>query len=298
MTESTLKQYNSALREWWSFAQEKKYDPYETNSARVLEFLSEKFQKGATYGTINSAKAAIALISSEELSTNVHISRFMRGAFKLRPSKPKYETTWDVGPVLEKIAKDYPLSKLSLHDLTMKTVMLMALGTAHRVQTLSLISLQNISVSKTGVKIKIPDNIKTSRPGAYQPLLDLPFLESKPELCVASTIIEYIRVTKAIRGDEDKFFISVRKPHKAISSQRLSKWIKSFLGSCGIDDVYTAHSTRHASTSRASEKGLNIEIIKKTAGWSQKSGVFAKFYKRPIAENSTKNFATTVLLDD
>ncbi|CAD6241301.1 GSCOCG00002629001-RA-CDS, partial [Cotesia congregata] len=57
---------------------------------------------------------------------------------------------------------------------------------------------------------------------------------------------------------------------------------------------FTAHSTRHASTSRAYEKGVTIEEIKKVAGWSQHSQVFAKFYNQPI-QLKENNFASTVL---
>lgn len=151
----------------------------------------------------------------------------------------------------------------------MKTIVLLALRTAHRVQTFSLISLDNIITTPNGIIIRIPNIIKSSRPGNYQPLLDLPFFRTKPELCMASSLLEYIKITKEIRGDEKKLFIGIRTPHKAVSSQTLSKWKKSVLVSCGIHKTYSAHSTRHASTSKASDVGLNIDVIKRTAGWSK-----------------------------
>ncbi|KAH9635903.1 hypothetical protein HF086_002463 [Spodoptera exigua] len=58
------------------------------------------------------------------------------------------------------------------------------------------------------------------------------------------------------------------------------------LNEAGIDtSVFTAHSTRHASTSAASRAGLGIDLIRRTAGWSGTSSTFAKFYNRPITEN-------------
>jgi len=66
------------------------------------------------------------------------------------------------------------------------------------------------------------------------------------------------------------------------------------LNLAGIDDsVYKGHSYRHASTSCAKEKGLNIDVILKQAGWSEKSKVFAKFYDKPIVNKTS--FGTTVL---
>lgn len=52
----------------------------------------------------------------------------------------------------------------------------------------------------------------------------------------------------------------------------------------GVEEEFEAHSTRHALTSKASSKGLDINIIKKTAGWLRNSTTFAKFYKRPIKD--------------
>ena len=60
----------------------------------------------------------------------------------------------------------------------------------------------------------------------------------------------------------------------------------------GLEREYTAHSTRHASTSRALSKGLDLNVIKHAAGWLEDSKVFDKFYNRPV--KISKNFAETV----
>lgn len=51
---------------------------------------------------------------------------------------------------------------------------------------------------------------------------------------------------------------------------------------CDISENFTAHSTRHAATSIALKKEVDLETIRKTAGWSQNSQVFAKYYNRSI----------------
>ena len=55
----------------------------------------------------------------------------------------------------------------------------------------------------------------------------------------------------------------------------------------GVEQQYTAHSTGHASTSKALSKGLDLNIINKAAGWSKSSKVFARFYNRPIKDSET-----------
>ena len=48
--------------------------------------------------------------------------------------------------------------------------------------------------------------------------------------------------------------------------------------------VFSAHSTRSAASSKASDKGLNLAEISKVAGWSN-AKTFAMFCKKTISEN-------------
>ncbi|XP_044598715.1 uncharacterized protein LOC123274959 [Cotesia glomerata] len=294
LTESTLKNYNGTLKLWWRWNGQNDEDPYVVSVAKILKFLSERFDDGVGYSTLNSARAALSLISAEDVTNNQLISRFIKGSSKIRPSLPKYESTWDVDPVLDKLATWFPLEELSLEKLTKKLVLLLALGTAHRSQTFSLIKISNIIASERKIEVRISDRIKTSRPGAPQPVLKIPFFRDKPELCIAHTLNQYLVMTKTLRGNIDSLFVSFNKPHKAVKSETISRWIRSTLVTLGVDKRYTAHSTRHASTSKACARGVSIAEIKKVAGWSPNSRVFADFYHQPITiENNS--FTESVL---
>ena len=49
-----------------------------------------------------------------------------------------------------------------------------------------------------------------------------------------------------------KYFISYTKPHNEESSSTTGTWLKTYLSSANIDvNVYQAHSTRSASTTKA-----------------------------------------------
>lgn len=114
------------------------------------------------------------------------ITRFLKGIFKQKPAKPKYSSTWDISPVLNYIENLPPISQLKIKEAAEKLATLLALSTAHRLQTLALIKTDNIKKLSSGITIKIPYLIKTSKPGSFQPELHLPFFESRPGLCVAS----------------------------------------------------------------------------------------------------------------
>lgn len=144
-----------------------------------------------------------------------------------------------------------------------------------------------------GYEIMIPDRIKTTRPGACQPLLSIPFFPNNIKLCVATTLERYLAVTKDIRGNIDSLFITIRKPVKVASKDTISRWIRTFLVKSGVSREYGAHSIRHAATSAAFKKGIDINTFKNLAGWSQKSNTFNIFYNRPIV-NKNSMFAEAI----
>lgn len=296
LSDNTYKQYNGCIRAWIDYCQNHEYDYMKASVPVIIHFLTDIFDKGAKYGTLNSYKSALSLLLGTTLLDDDRIKRFMKGVFRLRPAKPKYNMTWDPNIVLNYLAEKWPNVDLDLETLSKKTLTLLALVTANRVQTLSLIKLSNISVqSSTEITIKIPDFIKTSKPNSYQPYLRLPFYNSRPEICPARCIQEYISKTQTLRKNIDFLFISYRRPHLKVTSQTLSHWIKNTLQCSGVNtDIFTAHSTRHAATSTANKSGVNIDTIRKTAGWSDSSSVFAKFYNKEIV-SEVNQFAESIL---
>nr|CAI5858009.1 unnamed protein product [Callosobruchus analis] len=181
----------------------------------------------------------------------------------------KYQVTWDPHPVLLHLSRLYPLEGLSRFQLTMKLVTLLALITGHRLQTLTRIRLQNIVRFPDRLEIRISDRIKTSSSKSLQPFLVIPYFKDNPPLCLASVIDCYELITKDIRpSDTDYLILTVNRPIRPVSSQRLSKWIKQ-------------------TTSAAFRAGISIEVIKSMAGWTQKSNMFARFYNRPLSNDPT-----------
>lgn len=298
LSDSSLKQYDTCLKKWFTFCKRNNLDLFVTNIPDVIAFLTQLYELGAQYGTLNSCRSALSLILDKELGNDDRIKRFFKGVFRLRPPLPKYNSTWDTSTVLNSLANWYPNNSLSLDKLTKKLVTLLALTTAHRVQTISKINIKNIEFFDNEVQIKIPDLIKTSRVGTPQPVLILPYFRSRPEICPTTTLSAYLDLTQTLRNNEDNLFLSLKKPHKNVTAQTLSRWIKSTLSLCGIDvSVFTAHSTRHAATSKAHRLGVNLDLIRKTAGWSGSSNTFGRFYNRAIVTQNSLPFAATLIND-
>jgi hypothetical protein len=106
--------------------------------------------------------------------------------------------------------------------------------------------------------------------------------------------LEYIQCTKGIRENTKQLLLAHQKPHKAVSTDTISRWIKTVLQQAKIDiSVFKAHSTRAAATPAANLNQVPIDIIMASAGWSSEN-TFAKFYKKPIIDQDT-NFGETLL---
>lgn len=295
ISKNTLLQYNGTYKLWWLFCQANNQNPYIGSLPSVILFLTEQFNKGAAYGSLNSHRSALTLLLGSEFVQDDQVKRLLKGAYKLRPTAPKYTCTWDPQMVLNLIANWFPNRNLPLEKITKKLIILLALCTGHRAQTLSLIKINNTHVTPTGIKIGISDVIKTSAAGRDQPVLFLPYYNDNKAICPATIIDDYMFITRNIRPEStDRLILTFKKPYRPASSQSISRWIKQVLGESGVDVArFSAHSTRHASTSAARASGLSVDAIRKAAGWTASSQAFARFYHRPIADES--NFARAVL---
>lgn len=294
LSTSTMRQYDNSFRLWWDFCSAKNIAFCNPTTAEVITFLQSLASKtNHKFGTFNSHASAIALLCSSNFSADPLFKRFKRGLSRLRPSRPKYSTTWDPKQLLNFI-QTLP-APLTLKLLSQKLVTLLALITGHRLQTISLIRLSNILDSSSEIRINISDTIKTIGLGRVQPTLCIPIFLDKPFLCVATCLREYIARSKPLRKPGcDFLFISIRKPHGPASKDTISRWIYQMLDNAGINtNLFKPHSTRHASTSAALREGVSVDVICRTAGWSQQSATFARFYNRPLS--ASYNFAERIL---
>ena len=74
---------------------------------------------------------------------------------------------------------------------------------------------------------------------------------------------EYLKRTQGSRGDEDKLFISFQKPHKAVSRDTISRWVKQVLEAAGIDTkVFNLQGLQQIRASRCANEGSWMEVRK------------------------------------
>lgn len=248
--------------------------------------MTELFDKGHSYSGINVARSALSSIgiTVETYTAGTHplVVRLLKGIYNVKPPRPRYSKIWDVNVVLNYMRKLVPVKRLSLKDLTLKLVMLLSLTNATRVQTVHKLSVLELQKLKSQFVLKVDGQIKQSRPGKEFSVFNVKAYLPDRRICPYFVLKEYLERTRHIRRDSTRLFISYIKPHSAVSKDTVARWIKIVLIRSGIDTgTYGPHSVRTAATSKASIKGVPVQDIMSTAGWTN-AGTFQKFYQKTV----------------
>ena len=150
-----------------------------------------------SYSSLNTARSAISNLcftsdmDSHHVPIGKHflICRYLKGVFNEMKPVPKYHSTWPVDLVLDYLSTLWPLEKLSLKELTLKLVTLIALTTGQRCQTLTFLDISADYMSKTddSYRFALTEHVKQDRPGKVFGNLCL-YKYTVTELCVYGTL--------------------------------------------------------------------------------------------------------------
>ena len=273
-----------------AFCGERQINHYSPPISETLQILMSLYNQGLSYSTINTARSALSTIiklpGGECFGTAPIVTRFMKDVFELRQPKPKYTKIWDVSIVLKHLSTLYPYDTLSLKALTQKTLLLLLLVTSQRGQSIHYLDLKHMTVENDKYSFEILDHIKTNNPRRPTTRIEITKYVPDTTLCPLACLKTYINRTKVLRNDETRLFVSYVRPHKAVSRDTISRWTKDTLKLCGIDTtIFTAHSTRSASTSKADEKDVPVHEIMAKAGWTS-AETFRKYYNKPVIQDN------------
>ena len=211
----------------------------------------------------------------------------MKGIFNLRPPCPRYVQTWDVSVVLRYLKFLSPAPLLSMKNLTLKLVMLMALISLSRANLLHKLDLRFRVFKRDGVLFTLPPVRKSSR--VTSPPIDITFPASPQDrrLCIVNYLKTYEKRTKSSvkfpRINQIHSFNHIIVLIDLLSLlQYTDRWLKYVLKSVGIDvSIYKGHSNRSATASAAKLKGVSTSDILKVVDWSRET-TFTRFYYRPL----------------
>ncbi|XP_045131683.1 uncharacterized protein LOC123516453 isoform X1 [Portunus trituberculatus] len=300
-TAGTEKQYRPHFRRWSQFCSRWNINSINPNVSDIINFLSDTFHRNVRYESVITARNAISslgiVVDGCRAGNHSLVIRFMKGVFNLRPPLPRYAATWDVQPVLRQLQSMHPLHTLSLKDLTLKLVMLMALTQAVRLQTLHLLTIKGLCIEQDFIMVPLSGNIKQCRPQFNVHVIKFQAYLKDASFCVYGTLRQYLARTQELRqGMEQEsysLFLSFIKPHKAVTRDTIARWLRKMLDRSGIGTTrFTVGSVRATAASKAKVMAVPINCIMAKAGWTRASN-FAKFYDRHVG--TTDPFQDAIL---
>ena len=297
---STRRTYKSAWGRWSRWCDKRKVDPFSAPIADILHYLTEYFNGGAAYHSVNVTHSAISTTHAklDGLPVGQHplVTQLLKGMFNNRPPRPRYSHTWDVASVTKYLASLGNNRSLSLKQLSFKLAMLFFLTCPERVSALTKLDLRHCHVLPEGVEF----TLSAPRKGGSTDQLPKAFFArfpSKSKLCPVESLRSYLKATCTIRATipsskVDPLFISYVKPHKPITAMSLGRWLHTLLKDSGLNtSIFKPHSVRGASTTAAANSSVPLSEILRMADWSS-SSTFEKFYYKPVYSSE---FAHAVL---
>ena len=207
--------------------------------------------------------------------------------------KPKYLTFWPVTKVLSFLEKWHPISSLSLKQLTLKTLALLALSSSDRGQTLHLLNIEHTALLDDEIHFVIFNRLKhTSRTTPRPKVVKCP-ITTNASLNVSDYVVAYMNRTLALRALQvnrglekpTQLFLSwaTKKP---VTKTTIARWLKNILSLAGINsEIYSGHSFRGAGLSDAYSKGVSVEKIVQHGSWTNVR-TFKTFYSAPSEDSS------------
>jgi hypothetical protein len=170
----TRGRYECYHRRWEEFCAKHDFSIRNPAVNHVLDFLMGLFDMGLGYSALNCARSALSMLivfpGNVPCGQHPRVVSLLKGIFNIRPSLPRHNATWDVNRVLlyfETLEDDG-----SLKTLSHKAVMLLALYSGHRTQTLQSLKRSNTVIADGRCCFYIDKLLKHRELGSMSNLLN------------------------------------------------------------------------------------------------------------------------------
>ncbi len=303
---SMRKLYALKWRLFTSWCGDRQLDPVNCPIGTILEFLQACFSAGLTHSTIKVYVVAIAAyhapLGGQSVGRHPLVTRFLRGALRLRPPVRSRVPTWDLAVVLEALCKApvEPIEEISDRLLTIKTALLLAIFSLKRVGDLQALPVAPAYLDfapgmakaflypQAGYVPKVPS--VTPQPIVLQAFCPPAFREPDQQklncMCPVRALGTYVH-RAALWRKADQLLVCYGPPKRGLpaTKQTLSRWIVDTINTAYDSSQLPspmgvrAHSTRVVVASKAFLAGVSMQDICNAAGWS--TPVTSRRFKLP-----------------
>ena len=142
--QGTEKQYDTYLKEWVLYCNSTGCDLLSAPLYVGINYLADLAGR-VGYSAVNTARSAlssvITLRDGSSFGKHPMVKRLLKGVFEDKPSLPRYGKTWDLNVLLCFLRTLPEYDKISLKELTYKLVVLIAILSGQRCQTIHALSM-------------------------------------------------------------------------------------------------------------------------------------------------------------
>ncbi|CAC5396327.1 unnamed protein product [Mytilus coruscus] len=203
----THKDYKCKFRQFSSWCDQRKIDPYVATLEECANFLASLFDKGLKYRTIagygSMLSSVLAPVDKTPVEQHPYIIRLLRGVFYSRPPERRLLPEWDLPLVLDMFKKPpFALMKFaSLKHLTWKTAFLIAITSFRRCSDLQTLKLGegSVNIQEKGVTFLRHGLAKQDRANHDNSKIFIPAFPESKLLDHKRTLYMYLKRTDKLR---------------------------------------------------------------------------------------------------
>ena len=186
------KQYQTYHQRWQEFCPSRSINPISASRG----------WSGISLSSINTARSALSTViflpDGSSCGNHHLVSRFLKGVFELKASLPRYKDIWDVSAVFDQLKTLPPLEELNFKNVTHRTVLLFALLSSKRCQTVHALTVSGMRITKDTVHFEIAKFLKTPKPGKHHGHLELKLYVADQRLCVGTCLKQYVKLRSSM----------------------------------------------------------------------------------------------------
>ena len=304
--ESTIRNYEAKWRVFSHWCSGRGIHPFAPTLPRLIDFFSYLcFNKKISVSAIMGYRAALSPIfklAGEDFDNSVELDLLFKAFKKSAPRRRIRPPHWDVNVVLSALKKRpfEPMLPSDIKEVTMKTLFLVALATAHRIGELQALS-KNVGFGKDGSALVafspefLAKTESLTRPVArdcrFEALSSLTADRDELLLCPVRALKKYLKMTDR-PGRADRLFVSPRDFSKPLSKNAISYFLRGVI-KAAYENIppqvmklsrVNAHEIRAVATSLRFKYNLGQVALIKSAYWRSNS-IFCSRYLRDISHS-------------
>ena len=266
--------YDLAFRKLYALCCINKLDPKDATVLQIAAQIAHLCEV-STADARNAYSACLLLPGMQGLRFNVLLQKCRR---QWNTSGPRYSEFWDAENVLERLSHRHfdPTSISQVRDR-----LLLALRLFHLMRSIDCCRIRR-SISFIGKRPFILVQRKGWTQFRWEEVISLPEQE---HISPWHLLQKYVHMTHALVPPGGPLFLSLQKPFRPLTADRLGSLTKQILTSFGIPNSWGPHSTRGAGVSFYKRLGMSSEQVAELGKWKDIK-TFSQYYLRLQAAQS------------